>query len=262
MVWNNAPIQNDAEYVKVVENQSKDISLHSTLWIVGYNQTPITPLGTKSFVHERIGQRRSHADHGKVGYVIGPSPQHYWHIYFYIPAITRNHHTDTYIFIPSKFELPENVTVDRATKALEEFTAAMKSKQNQDIQFTNKSINNAIGVLFNLLKPTTQAAPSTATRPRVAEAGVQRPRVDVNNNNNRCRRVNNNNNNNNNDDNRPPRVLQPRPKVHQQTYSQGMRVYRIFGDVNRLLEHQGYICDFDKKEGYYKVKYQYGDTEE
>ena len=31
-----------------------------------YNRTPLAPLGTKAFVHERRGQRRSHADHGKV----------------------------------------------------------------------------------------------------------------------------------------------------------------------------------------------------
>ena len=42
-----------------------------------YSQTPITLLGTKAFVHERTRQRRSHVDHGRVGYVIGPTPQHY-----------------------------------------------------------------------------------------------------------------------------------------------------------------------------------------
>ena len=39
-------------------------------------------------------------------------------------------------------------------------------------------------------------------------------------------------------------------------------MYRIFGEPTRLVEHQGYICDFEKKKGYYKVKYQDGDTEE
>ena len=35
-----------------------------------YNQTPLAPLGTKAFVHERPNQRRTHADHGKIAYVI------------------------------------------------------------------------------------------------------------------------------------------------------------------------------------------------
>jgi hypothetical protein len=37
-------------------------------------------------------------------------------------------------------------------------------------------------------------------------------------------------------------------------------VYRIFFDDGAL--HQGYICGFDTKEGYYKIKYQDGDIEE
>ena len=48
----------------------------------GYNRTPLAPLGTKAFIHKTAGQRRSHADHGKVGYIIGNSLQHYWHLYF------------------------------------------------------------------------------------------------------------------------------------------------------------------------------------
>ena len=94
-----------------------------------YNRTPLAPSGTKAFVHERTGQRSSHADHGKIGYVIGPSPQHYRHMKFYIPSTRGNCHTNTYVFIPSKFDLPENAAADRATKALEKFSAAMKSKK-------------------------------------------------------------------------------------------------------------------------------------
>jgi hypothetical protein len=37
-------------------------------------------------------------------------------------------------------------------------------------------------------------------------------------------------------------------------------VYRIFCDDGEL--HQGYVCGFDTKEGYYKIKYQDGDIEE
>ena len=77
-----------------------------------YNRTPIASLGTKAFVHERITQRRTHADHGKIGYVIGPSPKHYRHMYFYISTTRGNRHTDTYVFIPSKFELPANAVAD------------------------------------------------------------------------------------------------------------------------------------------------------
>ena len=70
-----------------------------------YNRTPIAPFGTKAFVHERSGQRRSNADHGKVGFVIGQSPHHYRHMNFYLPSTRGNRHTDAYVFVPSKFEL-------------------------------------------------------------------------------------------------------------------------------------------------------------
>ena len=173
--------------------------------------------------------------------------------------VSTHNHRNTYAFIPSKFELPENIVANRTTQALEYFTAVMKSKQNRNIPFTDNSINNAIGVLFNLIQPTTQIAPTNiTTRLRVSETGVQRPKVDNNNTNNSRPRVNTTTNN----DVRSPRVLRPRKKVHQRKYSRGTKVYKIFGKPNILVEHCGYNCDFNKKEGHYTVKYQDGDTYE
>ena len=104
-------------------------------------------------------------------------------MYFYIQTTRGNRHTDTCVFIPSKFELPTNAAANRATKALEEFTAAIKSKRNQDFPFTNNSINKAFDVLSNLLKPRSLATTSAA-RLWVTEVEIQRPRVDDNKNNN------------------------------------------------------------------------------
>ena len=151
-------------------------------------------------------------------------------MYFYNPSTRGKKHTDTYVFISSKFKLPKNAVADQATKALEEFTATMKAKQNCDITCIDKSINNAIGVLSNLLKSTTQvAATNNATRLRVLEVEAQLPRVDNNNHNNYVQppRVNTNTNNdvqpsrvnnNTNDNVRPPRVLRQRATIHQQKY--------------------------------------------
>ena len=68
--------------------------------------------------------------------------------------------------------------------------------------------------------------------------------------------------NNTNDEVPSTRVLRPRATVHKQKYARRTRVYRIFGEPNRLVEHQGYISDFDAEVGYYNVKYQDGDNEE
>jgi hypothetical protein len=56
------------------------------------------------------------------------------------------------------------------------------------------------------------------------------------------------------------RPLRTRATTKKQTHKLNTTMYRIFCDDGAL--HQGYICGFDTKEGYYKVKYQDGDIEE
>jgi hypothetical protein len=56
------------------------------------------------------------------------------------------------------------------------------------------------------------------------------------------------------------RTLRTRATTKRQTHKLNTTVYRIFCDNGTL--HQGYICGFDTKEGYYKIKYQDGDIEE
>ena len=90
-----------------------------------------------------------------------------------MPTTQGNTHTDTYVFIPLNFELPANAAANLATKEPEEFTAAIKAKRNQDTSFTNKSINNGIGILLNLLQPTTRVSTNnTATCPSMSEVEV------------------------------------------------------------------------------------------
>jgi len=48
-----------------------------TFGMFDYNRTPLAPFGTKAYAHERPKQRASYADHGKIGYVIGPSIKKY-----------------------------------------------------------------------------------------------------------------------------------------------------------------------------------------
>jgi hypothetical protein len=56
------------------------------------------------------------------------------------------------------------------------------------------------------------------------------------------------------------RTLRTRATQKKQAHKMNTTVYRIFCDDGAL--HQGYICGFDTKEGYYKIKYQDGDIEE
>jgi hypothetical protein len=56
------------------------------------------------------------------------------------------------------------------------------------------------------------------------------------------------------------RKLRTRTTQIKQAHKMNTTVYRIFCDDGGL--HQGYICGFDTKEGYYKIIYQDGDIEE
>jgi hypothetical protein len=61
------------------------LSAHASLFgNFDFNRTPMAPPGTKVVAHETSDNRASFAQHGKVGWYIGPSPEHYrcWKCYF------------------------------------------------------------------------------------------------------------------------------------------------------------------------------------
>jgi hypothetical protein len=95
------------------------------------------------------------------------------------------------------------------------------------------------------------------------------PTKSVNNNNN----INDNNNNNNhnnisgvvnvtpsdeNSEKNSPRRLRKRIIPKPQKLKLNTTVYKIF----EVKIHTGYICEFNSKDGFYKIKYQDGDIEE
>ena len=73
--------------------------------------------------------------------------EHYRELTFYVPSTRGIRNTDTYVFLPTKFELPANAAADRATAALEEFTSAIKQPKTKQIPFKTASINKAIDAL-------------------------------------------------------------------------------------------------------------------
>lgn len=75
-------------------------------------QTPLAPIGTKAFVHERLNQRSMFAKHGKIAFVIDPAMEHYGELTFYVPITRDIRNTDKYVFLPTKFELPANAAAD------------------------------------------------------------------------------------------------------------------------------------------------------
>ena len=246
-----------------------------------YNRAPLAPLGTKSFVHERSVQRRTFADHGKIGYTIGPSIDHYRHLNFYIPETRATRVTDTYVFLPTKFELPATAMADRTTMALEELTAALNDRALDTIPVNDQhDINRQLQRIRTILTPQPSPTPATTTTPLPA-AGAPRvvrreqaapPRVHDGNGSTRVLRsqiqapretaapprVHNGNGS--------TRVLRSQTRaapVYAQKYTRGTRVYKTFDGTNgRLACHRGIITNFDTAMGYYKVRYEDSDTEE
>ena len=150
--------------------------------IFDYNEMPLAPIGTKTFIHERSNQQRTFADHGKNAFIIVLAMHHYHELTFYIPSTRGTRITDTYMLIPSKYKLPANVAADRATTALEEFTAAIKKPATKQIPFKTTSINKAIEALTAILSPKiVTTTKNTVVLPRVGSDQRQaHPRVDNN----------------------------------------------------------------------------------
>ena len=85
---------------------------HQIFVLFDYNKTPLAPLGMKSFVHEQPKQRLTHGDHGKIGFVIGEAMQHYRHLEFFILETGGVRTSNTYAFIPSKFDQHQQRVTD------------------------------------------------------------------------------------------------------------------------------------------------------
>lgn len=65
-----------------------------------FNRTPLAPPGTKAVIHSNPEQRASWDPHGKVGWYIGPSPNHYRCMKCFFPQTCTEIDTDTLVFIP------------------------------------------------------------------------------------------------------------------------------------------------------------------
>lgn len=110
-------------------------------------------VGTKAFIHEPPKKQKTLGNHGKNCIVIGPAMQNYRELTFYVPNTRGIQNMDTYVFLPSKFELTVNEAANKATVALEEFTAAIKKPEIKQIIFETTTINKAINVLTDLSSP-------------------------------------------------------------------------------------------------------------
>jgi hypothetical protein len=122
--------------------------------VFDYNRTPLAPIGTRTVVHQQTTQqgRTTFADHGGIGWSIGPAMNHYRHWTFYISKTRGTRVSDTVVFLPEKYTMPATASSDRATAALEELTEALKHPSEAAKPFLNtgNKLNEAIAALTEL----------------------------------------------------------------------------------------------------------------
>jgi hypothetical protein len=280
-------------------------------------------------VHQRTTQqgRTTFADHGVIGWSVGPAMNHYRHWTFYIPKTRGTRVSDTVVFLPEKYTMPATASSDWATAAIEELTEALKNPSAADpFLDTGNKLNEAIAALTEMSamnQTTTSTKGSVTPSPRMSgqrtttKEPIRKrntspqvagsPQMPVNprlahhrgtrvlsstvslESFNSTKYIKNNTINNNNNDNKSTknitgspltnpnindkiidtqrkenspqrRQLRTRTTKKKQDHKLNTAVYRIFCDDG--AHHQGYICGFDTKEGYYKTKYHDGDIEE
>jgi len=98
---------------------------------------------------------------------------HYKHLGVYTPGTREERKSGSYVPILTKFQLPTTAAAGRATRALEEFVAAIKLAR--ELPSTATATNGAIEELGNIIKPPTRTPSNTAGASRVN--GAVTPRV-------------------------------------------------------------------------------------
>ena len=79
---------------------------------------------------------------------------HYQHLEFFIPETNAKQVANTYVFLPTKYELPITAAVDCATQALEALTQALcHTKKTRRIPFTLTAVTDSINALEDIVSP-------------------------------------------------------------------------------------------------------------
>ena len=71
-----------------------------------FNKTPLAPIGTKALIYDDPASRASWAPHATDGFYVGPAPDHYRCLRFYIPATRRFRFSDTWRLYPMHSQIP------------------------------------------------------------------------------------------------------------------------------------------------------------
>ena len=103
------------------------LSAHASLFgNYDFNRVPIAPLVTKIVAHESSETRATFGEHGKVGWYIGPSPEHYRCYKCYFTDTMRDRDVLTVDFFPEKIPFPKVTTEEYLKQTAEDMLHLLK----------------------------------------------------------------------------------------------------------------------------------------
>ena len=90
-----------------------------------FNRYPLAPPGTKIVVHAKPTDRASWGFHGRDGWTIGPSLEHYRCIKCFIPTTKSEINSDTLAFFPHEIPLPKVSAEDYLKQATQDIISLL-----------------------------------------------------------------------------------------------------------------------------------------
>jgi hypothetical protein len=148
--------------------------------LVDYKKTVFAPPGCKIIAHEKPGNRRTWAPHGKHGYSLGPAMHYYRCKNVYISATASERIVDTLEFFPHNYQMPQLSSTYRLIMDAKDMTDALQNP-HPEVPFAHVgeytiSVLAELAAIFKLKlrqtpSPRPPAAPPKVTqRPCLAES--------------------------------------------------------------------------------------------
>ena len=128
--WDRISLQCEIT-LNLLRNSRVNPNLSAYAYINGnfdFNRTPMAPPGTKVVFHSKPSQRASWAFHGKEGWYIGPSLEHYRCLKSYNPTTFSEVNSDTIKFIPRYIPIPEASIDDHLKRSMDDIVHLLLNK--------------------------------------------------------------------------------------------------------------------------------------
>ena len=143
--------------LNLLRNSRVNPRLSSYAYLFGtfdYNKTPLGPPGCKVVIYEKPSQRNSWDFHGKEGFYIGPSLDHYRCVKVYLPTTKRVRDADTVKFFPKTAPYPNVTMEDFLQQSVEDIITILNKPLQQfpSLEQGNKT-KNAISKMANMFQP-------------------------------------------------------------------------------------------------------------